>query len=445
MPIVNPIVPVAEVQTVTVDATGGTFTVTWNGVTTSALAYNVSAADFTTAMGPLTTLAGYCVVTGGPGDAGGTTPYTLTWSSRLGDVEAPTTDAAGLTGGASTAAVATTTAGVDGWDGITLHAGAHTEPAEGTPPSWQWCMTEAAAWMADDPWSDAPASVSPVIAALCNSFNDLLSHESRQDLAAYLDVAPAGIIDSFDAGKETDREWMCVDWLVRTLIVDWLNFIIADPGVVDTTPVSDAATDLAALPALAVGTFDEAATLAALEAAGRAVWDWGAASGFGTFENGGGGGPTWSSMSLPTAYELWGGDWVDRRMALQRGLGVTSTGADNGRSMFADVVLATRQAAWDLATVLVPVEFFTGRSADYAFRRGGDYVAGSAFTLLREIIRVRAEFVGGAWAATSTIEGPPAGGFAELYATAYDNALAFFDFGGTVTSMLGLVDDLCAY
>ena len=127
--ITNPIVATAEVQTVTVDATGGTFTVTWNGATTSALAFDVSAADFTTAMALIADGAGNVTVTGGPGAAGGGAPYTLTWAARMGNVPAPTTDATSLTGGAGTAVVATTAAGVTALADPWLSVGAHTAPS----------------------------------------------------------------------------------------------------------------------------------------------------------------------------------------------------------------------------------------------------------------------------------------------------------------------------
>lgn len=99
-----------EVQTITVNATGGTFTVTWNAQTTSAIAYNATAGTVQTALEALSNIApGDVVVTGGPG---GTTAYTLTWAASLGNVAAPTTNVGSLTGGAGTAAVATVTAGV---------------------------------------------------------------------------------------------------------------------------------------------------------------------------------------------------------------------------------------------------------------------------------------------------------------------------------------------
>lgn len=100
-----------EVQTLTVTGgpTGGTFTITWSGQTTAAIAYNATAAAVQTALEALSNIApGDVVVTG---NAGG--PWTLTWGgTQLGeDVAAPTTTSS-LTGGTTPAvAVATTTAG----------------------------------------------------------------------------------------------------------------------------------------------------------------------------------------------------------------------------------------------------------------------------------------------------------------------------------------------
>lgn len=100
-----------EVQTLTVTGgpTGGTFTITWSGQTTSSLAYNATAAQVQTALEALSNIApGDVVVTG---NAGG--PWTLTWGgTQLGeDVAAPTTTES-FTGGTSPdITIATTTAG----------------------------------------------------------------------------------------------------------------------------------------------------------------------------------------------------------------------------------------------------------------------------------------------------------------------------------------------
>lgn len=97
-----------ETVRIAVDATGGTFTVTFGGQTTTALAFNVSAADFEVALAALSTVGAADIdVSGGPGVAGGGTPYYLQFVNQLGgaDVGAVTTGAGSLTGGAGTAAV----------------------------------------------------------------------------------------------------------------------------------------------------------------------------------------------------------------------------------------------------------------------------------------------------------------------------------------------------
>lgn len=105
----------SEVQTITVDAAGGTFTVAFDGSPASgAIAFNASAATVKAALEALSTInPGDVAVTGGPGAAGGGTPYTVTFGGRyIGqNVPALVTAAGSLTGGASTAAVATPTPG----------------------------------------------------------------------------------------------------------------------------------------------------------------------------------------------------------------------------------------------------------------------------------------------------------------------------------------------
>lgn len=100
-----------EVQTVTITGapTGGTFTITWSGQTTTAIAYNATAATVQTALEALSNIApGDVVVTG---NAGG--PYTLTWGgTQLGENVAAPTATASFTGGTSPGVtIATTTAG----------------------------------------------------------------------------------------------------------------------------------------------------------------------------------------------------------------------------------------------------------------------------------------------------------------------------------------------
>ncbi|MFF1298150.1 MULTISPECIES: hypothetical protein [unclassified Streptomyces] len=100
-----------EVQTLTVTGspTGGTFTITWSGQTTTALAYNATAAQVQAALEALSNIApGDVVVTG---NAGG--PWTLTWGgTQLGEnVAAPTTTESFTGGTTPDITIATTTAG----------------------------------------------------------------------------------------------------------------------------------------------------------------------------------------------------------------------------------------------------------------------------------------------------------------------------------------------
>lgn len=105
---------VNEVQSITVDGGGGTFTVTFNGQTTGALAYNITAAALKTALEALSTVgSGNTLVTGGPGSPGGATPYVITFIGARGGTNQPimTTTPSLTGGGAHTATVATVTQG----------------------------------------------------------------------------------------------------------------------------------------------------------------------------------------------------------------------------------------------------------------------------------------------------------------------------------------------
>ncbi len=103
-----------EKQTVTITGTptGGTFTLTFGGQTTAAIAYNATAATVEAALELLSTIGqGNVQVTG---SAGG--PYTVEFVGQLQNtnVAAMTADGASLTGGTAPAvAVTTATAGVE--------------------------------------------------------------------------------------------------------------------------------------------------------------------------------------------------------------------------------------------------------------------------------------------------------------------------------------------
>lgn len=105
---------VDEVQTITISGgpTGGDFTLTFDGQTTAAIAWNANAAAVQAALVALSNIEpGDVIVTGGPGPG---TPYIATFGGLLADQNLPQmTATSSLTGGASPAvAVTTTTPGV---------------------------------------------------------------------------------------------------------------------------------------------------------------------------------------------------------------------------------------------------------------------------------------------------------------------------------------------
>lgn len=92
------------VQSITVAATSGTFTLTFSGATTTPIAYNATAAQVLAALTALTPI--------GSGNVSVTGTYSVTFTNKLGLFPMPllTADGTGLAGG--TVAVTTTTPGV---------------------------------------------------------------------------------------------------------------------------------------------------------------------------------------------------------------------------------------------------------------------------------------------------------------------------------------------
>jgi hypothetical protein len=100
-----------EVETITVNATGGTFTISYASETTAPIAFNATAKEVEEALEKLPVLkAGDITVTGGPG---GTNPYVLTFGGELKEksITPVTTHRSGLTGGAQLASVVVTKPG----------------------------------------------------------------------------------------------------------------------------------------------------------------------------------------------------------------------------------------------------------------------------------------------------------------------------------------------
>jgi hypothetical protein len=78
-------VPSEEVQTVSVDASAGQFVLTFKGQSSGDIAFDADATSVQSALNSLSSIApGSVAVTGGPGDAGATSPYVIAFSSGTG-------------------------------------------------------------------------------------------------------------------------------------------------------------------------------------------------------------------------------------------------------------------------------------------------------------------------------------------------------------------------
>lgn len=95
-----------------------------------------------------------------------------------------------------------------------LQIGAHSDHKA-------FCILEAVAFVAGEPWSDAPKCASPVISAFLRSWNDALDDERRDTLLRPL--IPKMIGTNGTNALEKRRSMMAADWFVRVHTSAWLK------------------------------------------------------------------------------------------------------------------------------------------------------------------------------------------------------------------------------
>ena len=93
-------------------------------------------------------------------------------------------------------------------DRYQLTVGPHRRPGGGR------CAMEWVAHLAGEPHTDAPATVSRVLAAFTRTRNDALDDSARQRLRPYL----ARTIGTAGDGLDETRAWLCTDWLARVCV-----------------------------------------------------------------------------------------------------------------------------------------------------------------------------------------------------------------------------------
>jgi len=141
------------------------------------------------------------------------------------------------------------------------------------------CAMEFVAYLAGEPHSDSPVCVSPLLRGYGIALNDVLPDDLRQRLRPYL----ARCIGTAGDGRDMERSWLAMDWLIRTYVPAWLaltpalaghaSVLRALPPVLAAENLTRAMESLSAARDAAGAASWGAAGAAAGDAARDAAWD----------------------------------------------------------------------------------------------------------------------------------------------------------------------------
>ena len=164
---------------------------------------------------------------------------------------------------------------------LSLKAGAHS-------PDSTFCVLEAVAFVAGEPWSDHPECACPIIGAFLRSWNDSLQTDADRD--RLLKPLIRDLVGSKSTKEVEDkRALLCADWLIRVNTPTWLRIAgltvhadalealpeITSFGQIPSIrgPIEAAREDAYEAGAAAGAAAGDAAWDAAWAAAGAAAWD----------------------------------------------------------------------------------------------------------------------------------------------------------------------------
>ena len=139
--------------------------------------------------------------------------------------------------------------------GLHLKSGAHS-------PDSTFCVMEAVAFVAGEPWSDHPECACPVISAFLRSWNDGLPSDAERD--RLLKPLIRSLVGTRNKNLEERRSLMAADWLVRVYTPAWLRLA----GLVSQAESLESLPEITSMAQAAVGA---AAWAAARDAARAAV------------------------------------------------------------------------------------------------------------------------------------------------------------------------------
>src|ERR1700692_3434122 len=98
---------------------------------------------------------------------------------------------------------------------LSLKSGSHS-------PDSTFCVMEAVAFVAGEPWSDHPVCACPVISAFMRSWNDALPTDADRD-RLLKDLIPKLVGTKSTKKVEKKRSLMAADWLIRVHTPTWLR------------------------------------------------------------------------------------------------------------------------------------------------------------------------------------------------------------------------------
>jgi hypothetical protein len=153
----------------------------------------------------------------------------------------------------------------------TLKSGSH-QPNDDAA----FCVMEAVAYVAGEPWSDHPACTCPLITAFMVSWNDSLPNDDDR-ARLLLPLIPVLVGTRGSKALETRRTNMAADWYIRVQTPAWLR-LAGLTTQAETLEAFPEITDFAAVPSLkptldAIRKDAAAAGDAARDAARDAAWD----------------------------------------------------------------------------------------------------------------------------------------------------------------------------
>jgi hypothetical protein len=230
-----------------------------------------------------------------------------------------------------------------------------------SPTDGQMCALEMVSWLADEPWSDHPQCVCPVLGAFMRSWNDSLPDDERT--ALLLPFIPRLINTRGSKALEQRRATMAADWLIRTHTVAWLRLAKLDKQadmLASLPEITDFAQCPSLMPTLTAVRNDAAA---AGYAAGAAAWD-----------------AAWAAA--------WAAAWDAAGAAARAAAGAAARDAAGA---------ATRAAAWDAAGAAAraaagaAARAAAGAAARAALKVTKEELQRSAVDLVNRMIELRDE------------------------------------------------------